>query len=154
EAADDCGPQGSLHRPLRFRPGSNGESQRGAVTEDALDSPDLGLARDLPRGLWGFDDILRSLEGDAFDQVDVVFRFDGDVDESAPQALRRVAETKHLSVADEPERAVDSSEAGHAYTDLLDRSADLANRHPVSNAELILKHHEDAVQHIFYEVLR
>lgn len=85
--------------------------------------------------------------------LEILLRVNGDVHERATPPLRGISERENLAVANKPQRPVKRAHLRDADPDFLDSARDLLDGDDVADAELILKHHEDAVQDILHDVL-
>src|SRR5690606_32912126 len=86
--------------------------------------------------------------------VDAAVVADGDVDDGHRVTLAEVADTQYLAVSDIPDSAVEVAECGDAQSHRLHRAGGLTDVHDVTDAVLVLQHHEDARQEVPDEVLR
>ena len=77
-----------------------------------------------------------------------------EVDDHSRPALRLVADPQDLAVAHEPEGAIQITNLGDADADLLDDTGRRSEIDDVTDAELILDHHEQTVENVFDDVLR
>ena len=138
---------------LRVGPCLHDQTDDERVASHPFEAPQFGVLDHTCAPLGVFREGLGSIEERLLDVFDDDVDRHREVDDDPRPSLRHVADARDLAVAHVPEGAVDVTDMRDPHGHVLDDAGGEAEIDDIPDADLVLRDDEDAVEHVFDDVL-